>query len=191
MKATILVLAFAAVCVAGYALLDGVRSHEVTRAEPRVAPPSARRDTPVRTPLARPEHRPDVAVEQPPAATRDEVQSTGEMLDRLQTAFAGETVGDVHGTARSLETAIRATLPPSSKLRSVECRGSFCRVETTHPDADEFRAFVQATFQASSKIPSGPAFVSLVGEPVAGQPLTAVAFLAQPGTELPMRVAGR
>jgi hypothetical protein len=179
MKPTLLLIPFAALCVAGYVLFDDVQPHETARATPRAAPVPARPAVPAWTP---PRH--DAGVE--PALARDEAPTSSEMHDQLQTAFSGMALGDEHGSTRSLEGAIRAALPAKSKLRSVECRGSLCRVETTHPDADEFRAFVQATFQASSKIPSGPAFVSLVGEPVAGQPMTAVAFMAQPGTELPV-----
>jgi len=189
MKPTIIVIAFAALCVAGYTLLDDVQPREVARSEPRASPLPARTTTPAWTPPERSERRPDIAVEHQPAvaAASDEALSAGEIQDKLQTAFGRAALGDVHDSTRGLEVAIRAALPASSKLRSVECRGSLCRVETTHPDADEFRAFVQATFQPSSSIPSGPAFVSLVGEPVAGQPMTAVAFLSQPGTELPVR----
>jgi len=186
MKSTMLLIAFGALCVAGYALFDDVRPHRETahaapRATPRLAPSAA--------PAWTPPPRPDIAVEQQPALARDEAPSSSEMHDRLQIAFTGMAVGDMHGSSRKLEGAVRAALPAKSNLRSVECRGSVCRVETTHPDADEFRAFVQGTFQPSSEIPSGPAFVSIVGQPVAGEPVTAVAFMAQPGTELPMQTA--
>jgi hypothetical protein len=111
-----------------------------------------------------------------------------EVRDHIQASFvaapaASPSVGDL---ARRLESGMRAALPIGSSVRSVECRGSLCRVETAHPGVDEFRDFVQRAFQDLSRVSNGPAFVTLLEEPAPGRPVVAVAYVGREGTTLPV-----
>lgn len=185
-KSLALVLgASAVVGVAAYHLLDDVEIAEPPDAQPVAPAAPSSRPTPraiASTTIAR---REEPTLPAAPEPTRDQAKSSRELHEQLQTSFASSALGDTYHATSGLEATIRRTLPEGSALRTVTCRGAMCRVETTHQNADEFRAFVQATFDASSTIPTGPAYASIVETPASG-PVVAVAFLSQSGTELPL-----
>jgi hypothetical protein len=176
--------AFAVVGVAGYRLLDDLETIEPVHARTPVATTT----TPARMtalPVAPSTRREPPAIAVPSEPPKEQARSSRELHEQLQSAFTSSAAGDTYSATAQLETTIRGTLPIGSTLRAVACHGPLCRVETTHTNADEFRAFVRATFDAPSKIPSGPAYVSIVETPASG-PVVAVAFLSQSGTELPL-----
>jgi hypothetical protein len=109
-----------------------------------------------------------------------------DMREQLQASFAALPLAS-NDVAHRLELGMRAVLPAGSSVRSVECRGSLCRVETQHAGFDDFRDFVQRAFQGQPVAPvsNGPVFVNLLEEPAPGKPVVAVAYVGREGTALP------
>jgi hypothetical protein len=111
-----------------------------------------------------------------------------EVRDHIEASFVAAPRVASKDVAPSLESGLRALLPAGSSIRSFECRGSLCRVETVHRGLDEVREFAQRAFQDSPRISNGPAFASLLEEPVPGRPVVAVAYVGREGTALPSQV---
>jgi hypothetical protein len=114
--------------------------------------------------------------------------SGDEVRAHFETAFAAErTVASNQGRAYGVEQAVRAALPDGSSLRSVQCRGALCRIETAHTSLQEFHGFIHRAFQTSeSKIASAPVFAGPLANAVPGEPLIVVAYLGSEGGTLPM-----
>jgi hypothetical protein len=71
-------------------------------------------------------------------------------------------------------------------VRSADCRGSLCRIETSHTGVDEYRAFVQRAFLTSeTRLWDAGFFAGVLAEPEPGQPIVNVAYLAREGQNLP------
>lgn len=111
-----------------------------------------------------------------------------EMRDQLEVSFAGEApVTPSQDRTPGIEKRVRAVIPTGSSVRRMECRSSLCRIETVHPNLEEFRDFVQRgylTLDFATRVSNGPVFVALLAPPVEGQPVVGVAFLGLDGTTL-------
>jgi len=72
--------------------------------------------------------------------------STEEIRDTLQSRFVGEEIDRKWSVeaAALVRSHAGARLPEGSRLRSVECRASLCRIETIHRDLAGYRKFLQA-----------------------------------------------
>jgi hypothetical protein len=118
-----------------------------------------------------------------------EPPSTDEVRDHLETAFAAErTVASNPGRAYGVEQAVHAALPVGSSLRSVQCRGALCRIETVHTSIEEFHGFIRRAFQTpESKIANTPVFAGPLASAAPGKPLIVVAYLGSEGGMLPMQ----
>jgi hypothetical protein len=117
-----------------------------------------------------------------------EPPSSEQVRDGLEAFFHAEAVDSTwsQATADKLTRGIQGALRPGSRLQRVECRQTLCRIETSHPDIAEFRAYVHDTYLGHDiDIPSGGTFVGVLGEPTAGSPVVAVAYMAGKGNELP------
>ena len=153
---------------------------EVTAAQPRGELAASRHAPPV------------VPVVPPHADARDDraAASPGpeEVRDHLQSAFgADRPTAASQARTYTVEQGVRAALPAGSSIRSVECRGAMCRIETEHTSIDEFHEFIRRAFQTpESKIATAPVFAGPLAAPKPGAPLVAVAYLAREGTTLPM-----
>jgi hypothetical protein len=114
--------------------------------------------------------------------------SGDEVRAHFETAFAAErTVASNQGRAYGVEQAVHATLPAGSSLRSVQCRGTLCRIETAHTSIEDFQSFIQRAFQApESKLANAPVFAGPLASAVPGEPLIVVAYLGSEGGTLPM-----
>ncbi len=201
MKQWILAIAFA-VLGSGIYLLFATRDAAPAPAEPIAPPAPAPPPSSVgdRAPVAMPRPprpAPPRAVDDEPAdgpatedpAPADAVLTTQEVRDHVEASFAAAAPAASSDLGQGLDRGVRAALSAGSSVRSVECRGSLCRVETVHPDVDDFRDFMRRAFQDSTRIANGPAFVSLVDEPEPGQPVVAVAYVGREGSRLPMPAA--
>jgi hypothetical protein len=173
-------------------------------AEPVARSPSARAAKPM---AMAPRSNPSPMLEPPrpaaaapaaaePAATSDSAEaaparptpSHGEMRDGLETLFQSDPYDPAWSprTTETLTRGIHAVLPEGSRLQRLECRGRLCRIETSHADADAYRAYTQGAFQGpETRVTTGGVFGTVIGEPVPGKPIVAVAFLARDGQELP------
>jgi hypothetical protein len=116
-------------------------------------------------------------------ATSAPVSSTApfgyETHDDFETAFrADHPVAKSHDLEQRLAQGARAALPTKSTLRNVECRSMHCRVETAHSSLDEFIEFVDRAFLGNgTPLTTGPVYSSVLGEPRAGEPTIAVAYV--------------
>lgn len=114
--------------------------------------------------------------------------SSEQVRDRFETFFSTEAVDPAWNreAADTLAKGVHAVLPAGSSLRRIECRGTLCRVETSHVDVAGFRAFAQHAFlDRETRVGSSGFFASLLGEPAPDGAVTAVAYLAREGKELP------
>ena len=198
MKPWILVFALAALGVALY-LFVALTGTAATTTVPAVAATNlttkAGRPTPSMTARPEPSRFEDPVESEPPQANaaKDSARAAAppteqEVRDHLQAAFVAEPSVAPGQVAPDLDQRLHAVLPTGSTIRSVECRGSLCRVETTHPSLDGFRDFVQRAYLTPepARVSNGPVLASVLAEPVAGQPVIAVAYLGKEGSALPM-----
>jgi hypothetical protein len=124
------------------------------------------------------------AAEQPTAAGSP--VTTDEIRDHIEASFVAAPPAASSDLVQRLESGVRALLPAGSSIRTVQCRGSLCRIETVHLGVDQLRDFVQHAFQDVPRVWNGPAFVSLLDEPTPGTPVVAVAYVGREGTQLPL-----
>lgn len=180
-----LFVAFMALAIAGYALLNQAAT---APPEPSAREPQRMVPEPTTAPIVRlaPRAAPEVppATNAPPAVAPP---STTDIAKHLAGVFAAERAGDARARARPLEANLRALLPSGTSIQSVECRGDLCRVELRHASLDEYQELVQRAFRDPA-IASGPSFVTLLDELAPGTtgPVSAIAYLGTEGTTLPM-----
>lgn len=124
----------------------------------------------------------EAATAPPPAPSTDAIR------DRMGEIFASERLDEGWDGAElaRLEKALPALLPPGSRIDRVECRSTMCRIESTHAGLDAFVDFARAAFSRETRVNEGPFFASVSAPPVAGQPVSTVAFIARKGHILPM-----
>lgn len=109
-----------------------------------------------------------------------------EVRDRLEVSFAEQRAdarwsGEARHTA---ETRLSTVLPETSKLQSLECRTSMCRIETVHEGLESYRQFVQGAFMnPETKLWNGGFFSTELAAPVDGK-LVTVSYLAREGEDL-------
>jgi hypothetical protein len=123
----------------------------------------------------------------PPASSAPAPATPAEIHARFDARFNEERRDEAWaGTSQRTATSrISAVLPATSKLQSIECRASMCRIETTHEDAGHYRNFVRDGFLDPNTAPwNGAYFSTAVPDPDSGK-LVATAYLAREGESLP------
>jgi hypothetical protein len=130
-------------------------------------------------------------VAEPPRAARDEPGATAvtttDVHDHLEGTFRADPV-DAAWSQRAvstLHTKLGGVLPSGSSVRGVECRGSLCRIETTHAGLTEYRAFMDKAVLSQVGLWNGGFFADVVGTPEEGRPIATVLYLAREGQSLP------
>lgn len=123
----------------------------------------------------------------PPAPSSPPVPlSAQEVVARLEEAVHGEPI-DPHWS-RQAEDLTRATLErtlTTSRLESVHCGASVCRLETSHPSQEALEQFREQVLMASEPVLwNGAAYSSVQGDARAGT-LVTVSYLAREGRTLP------
>jgi hypothetical protein len=124
--------------------------------------------------------------EQPEAQPAPQKQrSEEEMVQRLHENFDNQAFDRVWSTSATplAQKIMGSRLPSGSKIRSVECRETTCRVETSHPDLDTYRKFMRDAFMTAGAGWEGPSMIALAS-PADASTLEAVAYLARPGADL-------
>jgi hypothetical protein len=103
------------------------------------------------------------APEAPPAPTAPAV-SMGDMQDAVESKFVSDKqdVSWSRPAADRARTTILALLPEGSRLDSIDCRASMCRVEVTHPDERSFHQFTLAPSRALDRAWPGSSMVALL-----------------------------
>jgi hypothetical protein len=126
----------------------------------------------------------------PPTEVTSLPLTVDERRESLDVAFYadGQPPLDWGGKPRTvtIEKA-RALLPPGSELDSFECRGTMCRIESTHVDKGRYTEFVEKAFLSPDTLLwNAPAFIARRPEPESpGGAWVMVAYIAQPGAQLP------
>jgi hypothetical protein len=159
--------------------LDGAPPSLPRRALPASTPASAR-PAQLPAPSAEPDER-SADPEAVPASSSEEVR---DQLERFHETEPVDT-GAAAATER-LARALPALLPAGSALRSVTCRATLCRIETSHSDLHQFQQFIGRAFMdPKTTLAAGPGFAGRLGETLPGQKLVTVAYVARDGKELP------
>jgi hypothetical protein len=130
-----------------------------------------------------PQEHPATASETRPAAMAPE-----ELRVQLDHAFQDEAVDETWTVqaAATARTRMAAVLPETSRLRSIECRASMCRLETAHKDPESYGKFLVGAFHdpATRLWNAGGFSTPLADRDEEGRVVT-VAFLAREGEALP------
>ena len=112
--------------------------------------------------------------------------SAQEVVDSLEAAVHGEP-SDPHWS-RYAEDLARARLErtlTTSRLESVHCGASLCRLETSHPNQEALERFREQVLMASEPVLwNGASYSSVQGDARAGT-LVTVSYLAREGRSLP------
>ena len=88
---------------------------------------------------------------------------------------------------RIVSDKIGAVLPKGSVLRSVECRTSMCRIETSHADLERYKQFYRSAFmERPAQIWNAGMFSTPLNDNIPTEgPIVMVSFLAREGKQLP------
>jgi hypothetical protein len=108
--------------------------------------------------------------------------------DYIDGQFAQESIDPHWHAVAELSPKLADVLPAGSAVREIQCRTSMCRVTTSHPDMDSYRAFLKAglEFMGAKNLWSGPATTMVLDQPVNGRgEVVALLYLGR-GESLPM-----
>jgi hypothetical protein len=191
-KLGILAIAVVALAIAAGAIVRELDATTAPRSgDDRAEPPSRGRAASTAAPqLARTVRAAEpVASPRAPVTDADGPAPTpADVRDRLEDAFRGQAIDPVWSrtAVQTLDRKLATVLPARSAVRSVECRGALCRIETSHAGRDEYREFVHRAFvRSETELWNAGFFTNVVAEPGVGQPLVTVAYLAREGQGLP------
>lgn len=113
--------------------------------------------------------------------------------ERADRVFFAEARDPQWAPDATLSASLSKFLPQGSVVRSLECRTTFCRVETSHPDPDLYQQFLSAAFgpppqdeTAVSDVPMWRGTTMFVRQNERSERnVRAVAYLAREGYALP------
>lgn len=147
---------------------------------PAAAPTSVR--APAETSLANP------GVPKGAASERQQAPSPNELNARFSAVFDGEA-RDAGWAIESEREGRRffdaLEIGAHSRLRSIECRSTMCRLESVHDSEAALTTYVQRTFRdPANHIAKGPALILSLPS-TAPNELTHVAYFAREGESLP------
>jgi len=195
MKLPIVLLAVVALAVAARFLISDrdaarepqARAQEPARAASRASRPPIAPQLAVATRVTADRRNDEPAVAGAAPASAAPAPSSAEVRDRLEGVFRAEPVDAAWSLSavRTLDGKLGALLPARSSVRSVDCRGSLCRIETSHADVNDYRDFVQRAFLGQIELWNAGFFVNVLSDPTPGQPVVTVAYLAREGQSLP------
>lgn len=122
------------------------------------------------------------------AAAGDPAVSTPEAQDaayeaewqKLTDQFSSEGTDTRWDPSPELSRKILAVMQPGGSLRSLDCRASMCRLETSHPSQDSYSDFTQyfTLMKGDAQLWTGSTALRVTHEPEHdGDPLVAVAYL--------------
>jgi glycine/D-amino acid oxidase-like deaminating enzyme len=174
------------------AVTPAVRITGGANATPHVWTPS--RSTPEEPPVA--VGKRDAIAEPPPARDQGPAQpKRGETLieqfaplhDALESAFVLESHDGAWSmeAQRKAEASLSAILPPRAAVKSIDCRSTLCRIETTHDGYPDAKMFV-SRLAAPERRPWNGAFYTgpIAREPGTGT-VTFITYLGREGATMP------
>lgn len=105
-----------------------------------------------------------------------------EVVARIDGVFDTEAwdPGWSASATREATAALTDGLPGGSSLGKIECRTSLCRVESSHPDLDEYHEFVDASFMSRERKLWNGGFLTAVVDQTSSS-VTAVSYVAKEG----------
>jgi hypothetical protein len=169
---------------AAAAAAAGERREWAAHAVPPIVQPSAPSPEPKLSSATPPPS--EVAAKEP---VRARSRNGAELSDHYAAAFTAEAEDAEWATsARHIATdRVRSDLPSGSELRSIDCRKSMCRIETSHTDRRTFQEFVRKAFSdPATGVWNGGSFSGIVSDN--SEPsgtVIVVSYLAREGSELP------
>lgn len=122
----------------------------------------------------------------PPAAslTSDEIQTL--MQSRFELESQDPTWS--RGAAARITDQVARNITPNSRVVSVDCRRSLCRIESRHDDLDAYRRFATEALAVHDGSWNGTITSSLLGTGKERE-LTSVGYLVRPGENFEQLVA--
>lgn len=108
-----------------------------------------------------------------------------EVVEKLDARFFSEALDPGwSGEARQRAQRLGGLLPEGSRVVSLECRSSMCRLELSHPSLESFQGFVREGLMGTGNDWDGPFMAALTGDPKQPGGVQAVAYLARAGADL-------
>ncbi|RKH12541.1 hypothetical protein D7Y13_31815 [Corallococcus praedator] len=145
-------------------------------------PSAARAQPPVQAQTPAPEEGSEAGDVPPPPPPRPPPPSFEQSRTRVFTAFAEETVdNDWSGKAsQTLNEAFRQHLPASSRVKSLDCRATLCRVELVHRTAADHGALLMNGLRA------WPGSILVASEAQEGADYVVTLLASKEGTRPPL-----
>jgi hypothetical protein len=170
--------------------LDSLRATvsrlEQTRTPAEATPPSAMFAWSSRAPQIAADTNAATAPVAKPAASP--IESYAPVHDAMEAAFVSEPTDASwsRDARRTMENGVAAHLPEGSRITSVDCRSTLCRVEMTHDNYRRAKEFANGAFASPEGRPWNGAYTSgpVAKDERTGQ-ITFVAYLTREGAELP------
>jgi uncharacterized protein YfiM (DUF2279 family) len=128
------------------------------------------------------EDPPVAAAEAAPVPEQPAADSDDDYLGTVADAFDAELSDPRWQAAADLRPKLTAALPAGSVLRSLDCRTSMCRVETTHANHETYRAFTEHFSPTATRasVWSGAGYFHVTHAPERpGDALAAVVYLGR------------
>lgn len=118
----------------------------------------------------------------PDERTAAETRSRQKQKEAMESNFAGQMPDQSWsiGTATEVQAKVFARLPKDSRLMSIECRKSMCRLETSHHDEQTYQAFLSKSLAAPDFNWQGAIAYSTSRDDSSGE-IAAVAYMMRAG----------
>jgi len=122
-----------------------------------------------------------------PAKPETMVDQFAPVHDLLERAFDAESHDGAWAMSaqRLAETAMQAMLPPRSAIRSVACRATLCRIESTHAVETDVKKFVNQLADPASRPWNGAFYAGPSAQDAHSGVVTVVTYLAREGATMP------
>lgn len=110
-----------------------------------------------------------------------------EVHEQLEGAFQHDAIDPAWAsTSRQLaQERLAKTLPATSTIKSIDCRGSMCRIETWHAGREAYQEFFNRAFVDGSTMLWNGAVQNTLTTEGSGDALSVVSFLSRENGELP------
>jgi hypothetical protein len=115
------------------------------------------------------------------------IEQFAHVHDTLERSFAAEPSDGAWAMVarRSVETRF-ADLPAASRLRSIDCRSTLCRIETLHDGYSDARAFTHRLASLDQPAWNGGFFTGPIAQDPQSGAVTFVTYLVREGMAMPV-----
>jgi hypothetical protein len=132
---------------------------------------------------------PSPSAAEPATGVAEPPRTASDVRDSLNVEFESQPpeARNWGGQSRNEARAkLSALLPEGSTIRSFECHAALCKIETTHADLQAYTAFARSAFMdGTSHVWNAPFFITRADSGGPSAPPVMVAYIAQPGAQLP------